>query len=83
MISNEQLTCDEQAVLERELGNFLVESRLVVFESVSLVHHHVVPLDVVQDGGVLQNQLISRDQYLQPLPAPPFQDTNPSRPLIF
>ena len=45
----------------------------MVFEAVSLVHHHVVPLDVVQDGGVLQDQLIGCDQYLQPLPAPPFK----------
>ena len=51
----------------------------MVFESVSLIHHHVVPLDVIQDGGILQDQLIGCDQHLQHLPAPRCQDTNPSR----
>lgn len=37
----------------------------MVLQSVGLVHHHVVPLDVVQDGGVLQDQLVGGDQYLQ------------------
>ncbi len=36
----------------------------MVLETVSLVHHHVVPLDVVQDGGVLQDQLICGDDDL-------------------
>lgn len=37
----------------------------MVLQPVGLVHHHVVPLDVVQDGGVLQDQLVGGDQNLQ------------------
>ena len=37
----------------------------MILEAMSLIHHHVVPFNVVQDGGVLQDQLICSDDDLQ------------------
>lgn len=47
-----------------ELGHLLVQGRLMVLQAVSFIHHHVVPLDLVQNGGILQNELICCDDHL-------------------
>lgn len=58
-------TSDQEAVLEVKLGHLLVQGRLMVLEAVCFIHHHVVPLDLVQDGSILQDQLVRCDDHLQ------------------
>ena len=37
----------------------------MILEAMCLIYHHVVPLDLVQNGCVLQNQLVCGDDDLQ------------------
>ena len=62
--SEAAFTCDQQAILEMELGHLLVQGRLMVLQAVSFIHHHVVPFDLIQNCGIFQNQLICCDDHL-------------------